>query len=108
MPDHIDAIATGVPLFPGTILICARQPLLSHYAHDMSSFESVYGTVEMQSAIADMLLLAVTATSAAASLVSATLSGQRRTHRTDFASVARSACECTRGDCSMCPARWSL
>ena len=71
----------------------------------------------MQSAIADGSLLVMAATSTAVLLVSAVLSGHRRTDRgygvdewprTDFNSVARSTCQCRLGDCTVCPARWSL
>lgn len=117
MPDHIDATATGMPLFQGMILMCARQLALSVEAHEICSWSGFGGTVRMQSAITDGLLQIMAATSATAMLFSAVISGPWRTHRTHgvdertrtrFASTAAGACECTRGACSTCPARWSL
>ncbi|MCF6390523.1 hypothetical protein L2K20_26435 [Mycobacterium sp. MBM] len=50
------------------------------------------------------------ATSAAAILINAVLSHRRtaRRHGLDLGALTRGGCECTRGDCANCPARWSL
>lgn len=71
----------------------------------------------MQPAIVDGLPLVMSAISVGAVLVSAVTSKHRRAARTRGAGeVSRthlgtgtsSYCQCTRDDCSMCPARWSL
>jgi len=71
----------------------------------------------MQPAIFNELPLVMSAISVGALLVSAVTSKHRRAagtrsagevSRTRLGADAVSYCQCTRDDCSMCPARWSL
>jgi hypothetical protein len=100
-----------------TILICARQLSLGFDRYEICISCRFGRTVGMRSAIADGSLLVMAATSTAVMLVSAAFSGHRRGDRgygvdewprTDVHSGARHTCECRRGDCTVCPARWSL